>query len=411
MRIVQMMGAATAAIALLAFGPSVQAASETPRPLVAAGQPVTWWAAFKFNAANFPSASTGPCPFGGSAQAYKAGFSQKYVYASNLHSTLQDGAGSIGVGDADPLGATFGQIYNGKPYFVVWNDQFYDAPKIAGCTKSCSAPWGHSKGIVAWDDQGNGVVLQVTTPSWPASGSAAAPREGDGNTLGCIEDDDVLVSQHFFALALNHADLVQVLKALGNSSVVTNPGLPQLAHNGGPADVQALVSGLGVKSSSVAMTKAKLSSGVQLISKPSNLSAPPWQLVSFELGSIPLRAATWWASPKIPSTTASTTIGCWPKAFKQPGAVAIATTGAWNGATLGLTGGLGKNYNHAKIGIATAGGHSYVIFGDMNQQGALSGKCGSSQNGRGGMFFVVDDTGLSKSVAGLIAGGTAPTAP
>ena len=45
----------------------------------------------------------------------------------------------------------------------------------------------------------------------------------DGNTLGCIADDDVLVSQHFFALKLSKNDVVTVLKALANASVVTDP--------------------------------------------------------------------------------------------------------------------------------------------------------------------------------------------
>ena len=46
----------------------------------------------------------------------------------------------------------------------------------------------------------------------------------------------------------------------------------------------------------------------------------------------------------------------------------------------------------------------------MNQQGTLSGpKCDSSQNGRGGMFFVLQDAVLSKSIAALIGGESAPT--
>ena len=63
----------------------------------------------------------------------------------------------------------------------------------------------------------------MSTPSWPASGSSAHPRPTDGNTLGCVADNDVLVSQHFFALALNRDDVIAVLKALANASVVTDP--------------------------------------------------------------------------------------------------------------------------------------------------------------------------------------------
>ncbi len=77
----------------------------------------------------------------------------------------------------------------------------------------------------------------------------------------------------------------------------------------------------------------------------------------------------------------------------------------------GLTGGSGPNYNHAKIGVATSGDARYAIFGDMNQQGALGGqKCWSSQNGRGGLFYAVNDAGLAQSVADLIKGDSAPAA-
>jgi hypothetical protein len=217
------------------------------------------------------------------------------------------------------------------------------------------------------------------------------------------------VSQHFFALKLNKNDLVQVLMALSNASVVTDVKNPQIVNNGGPPDVQKLVASLGVKSTSTTMTTAKLSSGVELISKPSSLHVPPWQMVSSVLGGISLRAATWWATPEIPSTTSSSQIACWSSSLTTPpGAVEIATTGHWSGQEFGLTGGLGTNFNHAKIGVSQSTNDHVAIFGDMNQQGALSGNCKSSQNGRGGTFYVVDNAQLWTSVTALIAGGSAP---
>ena len=81
--------------------------------------------------------------------------------------------------------------------------------------------------------------MQVSTPSWPASGNASFPRKSDGNTLGCVKDNDIQVSQHFFALRLSKDDLVQVLKALQNASIVTDTKNPQIVQNGGPSDVQA----------------------------------------------------------------------------------------------------------------------------------------------------------------------------
>jgi hypothetical protein len=389
-------------------------AQQAPTPLLTSGQPVNWWFVFKFNAESFPQCGGAQrtCLFGGAVERYKY-FSQQFVFSSSADPSLQQGGGCIGDSTADPLGATFNQIYNGAFFYVIWNDQFYGDP-----LPNKDAPAGHSKGMLAWNSDGNGMVLQVSTPSWPASGNASDPRKTDGNTLGCIQDNDVLVSQHFFALALTEADVVAVLKALANASVVTDPAKLQIVNNGGPADIQALVNGLGKISKSKTAAVATLSSGVLLISKPSDMNVPPWQMVSALLGGEPLRAATWWASPEIPTTTAATPVRCWDKSLGAPGAVEIALTGTWQGpgslqkTTLGFQGVGEPDGNHAKIGVSSGdqgGQHSHTIFGDLNQQGTLSGPhCDSSQNGRGGLFFVVDDAQLSSSVRDLIQGETAP---
>lgn len=394
----------------IAATPSTVGASGAPVPLLAKGHPVSWWFVFKFNSASFPrcgGSAVRSCLFGGDIQNYSA-FSQQFVFASSENHALQQGNDCLGDDINDPVAATFDEVYNGTFHFVIWNDQFYDDPEIQGCSQSCSAPWGHSKGMIAWNDAGEGLVMQVTTPSWPAAGSAQAPRNSDGNTLGCVKDDNVEVSQHFFALKLSKEDLLAVLAALQNASVVTDTQNSQIVENGGPNDVQQAVSRLGKKSASTTLTTAALSTGVELISKPSKLNVPPWQMVSAVLGGISLRAATWWASPKIPTTTSTTEISCWSNSLPKPGAVEIATTGHWAQKEFGLTGGLGPNFNHAKIGVSTSGTHKYAVFGDMNQQGAISGNCSSSQNGRGGLFYVLDDANLFQGVTNLIGGATAP---
>jgi hypothetical protein len=397
-----------AAAALLLAAPVAPALAQTaaPRPLLSKDHPVDWWFAFKFNAKTAPDTTAGgrTCAFGGEAQKYKA-FSQEFAFAASDDKGVNAGKGLLGTSTDDPLGATFGAVYGGAYHYVVWNDQFYDDPAIAGCTQSCAGPWGHSKGMVAWNDAGEGVVLQVTTPAWPGAGSLTHPRKTDGNTLGCVKDNDVLVSQHFFALRLTHKDLMAVLTALVNASVVTNPADPQVVSNGGPADVQTIVKMLGQKSQSQSVLTTKLSTGVTLISKPSALHVPPWQMVSATLGGVPIRAATWWATPKIP-TTAAGPPPCWSAALGKPEAVQIATTGHWNGKPIGLQGGPGPDNNHAKIGVSLDPARPYVIFGDLNQQGALADKCASSQNGRGGLFYVIQDADLATGVGALIAGDT-----
>jgi hypothetical protein len=80
------------------------------------------------------------------------------------------------------------------------------------------------------------------------------------------------------------------------------------------------------------------------------------------------------------------------------------------GTMIGLQGMDEPEGNHAKFGVST-GTNPYVIFGDMNQQGSLSGpNCSSSQNGRGGLFYVLTDAQLSTSVRRLITGDSAAPA-
>jgi hypothetical protein len=384
------------------------AAAAVPSPMVDQNHRAQWVFAFKLNAGTFPTTGTlASCLFGGTPQSYVS--SQRYVFASKSAPALKDGNGLIGTSTADPVGATFAKIYAAPLNFVVWNDQFYRHPPISGCSESCGGPWGHSKGVLAWDGLGNGVVIQVTTPSWPGSGTALAPRASDGNTLGCVDDDDVKASQHFFALRLTPADTAAVLDALANASVVTDITNPQLARIGGPPELQQRVQFLGRKSPSTLLLDVMLSSGVRLISKPSALHVPPWQMLSARLGGVPLRAATWWASPRIPTTVAGQPIICWRDDLGSPAGVDIATSGSWASTRIGLRGGPQPDANHAKVGVSTDGAHHYSIFADLNQQGRLTAKCDSSQNGRGGLFFIVDDPTLHASLSALIAGETADT--
>lgn len=391
-------------------------------PLLAANKPVDWWFAYKFSTSSFPSAANDPgrgCPFGGTPQ--NGAFSQKYAVASSANPVLTDGPGLIGTSLADPLGATFAQIYNGSYRYVTWNDQFYNDPPRKGpaCdAKQCGSPWGHSKGMLAWNAAGNGILLQVTTPSWPGAGSAAHPRH-DGNTLGCVSDDnDVGNAQDFFALRLNHDDVKVILHALAVASVSTDIANPQIVAAGGGGtgandDLAPLVSALGRVSPDKTYLDAQLSSGVRLLAKPSALHVPPWQFVSSALGGEPLLSATWWASPQIASTRSAADVHCWDASLPTPpGEVDVALAGSWNGVPVAFTGGP----NHAKVGVSLPGStHHYAIFGDLNQQGQLgaasapnAANCGSSQNGRGGMFFVIDNPALSGGIFGLLTGKIAP---
>ena len=431
---------AMSTVALLVWCAGIALAQ--PVPLLNANTPVDWWFVFKFNAETgpgCPSKMIPACIFGGNPGAYAEydgppQWGQHYAVASKANPTLTASnppPGNSCVGDLlnDPVGATFSQIYNGTFFYVVWNDQFYDHP-----LPNRDAPWGHAKGIVAWDNSGNGVVMQVSTPSWPGSGSKSFRRTNDGNTLGCVTDPDVKVSQHFFALKLNKADLIEVLKALQNASVVTaSTAKPnkQIVKNGGPPEVQAEVKKLGVLSKNKTATMVTLSTGVRLISKPSKLAVPPWQMVSALLkpasasAGPALKTATWWLKPAIPPTGAAAKPGCWDASLPTPGPVAIVQKGTWDSEPIGLVGGNSPVGNHAKIGVTDGGGAKLSIFGDMNQQGTLvpvtpkktaanphpEPTCESSQNERGGTFYVLDNDKLFDSVTSLLKGKTVPVQP
>src|SRR5262249_31236934 len=213
--------------------------------------------------------------------------------------------------------------------------------------------------------------------------------------------NNVWVSQHFFALRLNKSDVIAVLRALQRASVVTKSdsalgSQSQIVRNRGPDDIQELVSELGQLSVDTSVLNLTLSSGVQIISKPPNLRVPPWQMVSAILGGAQLTVATWLTGPHQIDDTKPGRPGCWDQTLGTPGAVTNADTGTWLKKVFGLPGGPSPDRNHEKIGVSTPA--KYAIFGDLNQEGTLSEPCNVSQNTRGGIFFVVESETLSASL-------------
>jgi hypothetical protein len=258
-------------------------------------------------------------------------------------------------------------------------------------------------------------VMQVSTPAWPISGSANAARQS-GNTLGCIKSpDNLLFSQHFFALLLSKDDVVIVLKGLVNAGVPTdNSDGSMMVSNGGPADIQRLVSSLGTEPDKATqhVVEATLSSGVKFLSKSSGMDVPSWQFVSAELGGPNLRVATYYDADQIPTTTQAGKPDCWNASLGVPGSVDNARNGSWANPSTGQKvtfdfGPSSSNGNHAKIGVTTSG-TPMAIFGDENQQGGLvpvgTEGCAAAQNGRGGTFYALEDAELAESLGQMMKG-------
>ena len=131
-----------------------------------------------------------------------------------------------------------------------------------------------------------------------------------------------------------------------------------------------------------------------LISKPSNLNVPPWQMVSALLdgdvgahGDLVGLAADLLDQEARSRSAAGT--GVLKSDNKKPGDGRHRQERQLGGRTLGLIG--GQRTTPRSASPRRVAKH-YAIFGDLNQQGTINpgkGKCDSSQNGRGGMFFVV----------------------
>ena len=245
--------AAACGLAVLA-GPV--AAADAPVPLTEKGKPVDWWFAYKFNVTSFRGCGDGApkrvCLFGNTINAkVGANFSQQYVFASSGggdKGKLAMGKGCLGMTTTIRSALRFNSIYNGSPFFLIWNDQFYGDPKIEGFGKgNCNSPLGDSKGMLAWNENGDGLVLQVTTPSWPAAGSAKHPRKA-GNTLGCVStQNNINNAQHFFSLKLDKKGVLAVLAGMKNASVGTDPANGQIARLGGPQEIRDAAEALGQK--------------------------------------------------------------------------------------------------------------------------------------------------------------------
>jgi hypothetical protein len=115
------------------------ARGQAPTPYLDTGKPADWWFVFKFNTKSFPHCRADAkqaCIFGGSVQSYKQ-WGQQFVFASSANKTLQAGTGCAGDTAADPVGATFGEVYNGTLSYVIWNDQ---AQSVGDLIKGDTAP-------------------------------------------------------------------------------------------------------------------------------------------------------------------------------------------------------------------------------------------------------------------------------
>ena len=197
----------------------------------------------------------------------------------------------------------------------------------------------------------------------------------------------VAFSQHFFALKLNKADVVTVLAGAAERERRHRSGKPQIVQRrpGGRSQWSRSRRAISKERRRSHQERASRGRDPDLEAVRPGMSRPGrWFRRCWAMPGE--RSATWWMKPWIyhqmarrGSMLGRATLG--PK----PGPVAIAGTGA----------GMSRDQphrplNHAKFGTTTSADKRFSILGDLNQQGAIAPPgCDKSQNGRGGLFFVV----------------------
>ncbi|MFA6035188.1 MAG: deoxyribonuclease II family protein [Myxococcota bacterium] len=347
-------------------------------PLDGNGKPVDWWFLLKLpqGATSLCSGTTSPgCQYW---QAPRAG-GVCYLYADSNNPSLQlYSSPKLGfdnlVGPNNPVTRTLNQI-TGKS-FIIWNDQGSKTSKPNKYPDK-GAPIAHSKGAAAFG-VASGFVMNASTPNFP---------DPDLYTLGCQQDDNVEVSQHFFCFSLKKDGMTSWAQSIANAqlSVIANnnwTGIFADTTVGGHSTTQTLQTLGNVP--------------IQLIVKGSKDFFIPWDYVTNTIGSS-VNALTWYASPTTPPIPQGFKSSC---LYKTPAnynidIVTSLTTpdGTYSWCGQGEANG---SYNHAKLGV---GSSPLVIAGSMNMQGDITvAGCESSQMGRGGDFYGLQSEELFDSL-------------
>ncbi len=119
----------------------------------------------------------------------------------------------------------------------------------------------------------------------------------------------------------------------------------------------------------------------------------PWSYVTAKLNA-GLRVLSWYSHPYTPPLCQGDTSGAASCAYPGFNTIQIVNglqlpdgSYSWCG-----HGAASNSGNHAKIGIGI--NSNWVVFGDMNMQGTINSYCDSSQMGRGGGFYAIQNQTL-----------------
>ena len=309
------------------------------------------------------------------------------------------------------------QTLNQRPGndYAIWNDQMSKSA-IPGTYKDCSSPRAHSKGAMIVGKSGRGVILNASTPDFP---------DPDSNVLGCSEDDNTEVTQHFFAASLPIDAMYKWKKAMVNAELCQVNDVDDGGVDLNP-DIDASKTNTSVE---VQTTNGE---PLTIIVKGAKQDGVPWDLVATETNA-DLDVLSWYANPEYYPVCKNQLTPCltgWQTDWQESGSIDkiashsinvvtsldfgkyceadISTCGTEKQFCCGL-GGSAKYKNHAKMAAATVSDesenddNSVVVFGSMNMQGNpdTTTPCSSSQMGRGGDFYTLKNKDLHESMQDL----------
>ena len=311
-----------------------------------------------------------------------------------------------------------------------------DSRALPHFNNGCGSPWGHSKGAFAFEEGSLGFFLQGTTPNWPD------PSQGDTFApLGCQLDNNVYLSQSFLGVTLASDDFTTIAPVLEKARLCSSGSLScRNGSSGHMVDFNCTSEATRGEDWSILNTAFAATSTMDMPSEGLNITAPggstlrlfshsaayenpPWLLVANDLG-VDLGVASWWDFNYGQATLCSgddysnatenyclinnelglalNTQGGAAQSVENAIAASFMVGGAdraW-----ALWGEFSGIASHAKFGVAGDQTSHWVVSGDQNSQGFdCSSACNGSQQGRGGLFFAVQDEALHESLYDLLA--------
>jgi hypothetical protein len=361
------------------FGSTSSKSSSGITPLDGNGNPVDWFFCLKFPEGMGCDCKSASCTHWDD----KKSKGLCYLYADSNNPIVRLNS-DIGYGclneTNNPVTQTLQQLTSDASY-VIWNDQG-KLTSQNGSYKDCGAPHAHSKGA-AGIISNTGFIMNCSTPYFP---------DPDNFLLGCQDDDNAELSQHFFCFSVGSSDFSKWASTVANAKLCT------LVTNkwDNYTDVTS-----GGKSSTVSL-KTLNGIDINMMVKGSEDFFIPWTFVADTVGE-DLSVLSFYGSPYTPPVCAGAKDAKCTYNDTPKQSITIVNSLGYKSYSWCGHGGPQNTSNHAKIAIGSSPS-DLVICGSMNMQGTPATGCKSSQMGRGGDFYAIHNKTLWSGLDGVFQG-------